>query len=54
MNMINEYNSGNTGSVTITAYNGGNNLPQNTSITVQIGNDTYPTRSYEDIKSPND
>jgi len=54
MNMINEYNSGNTGSVTITAYNGGNNLPQNTSITIQIGNDTYPTRSYEDIKSPND
>ncbi|WP_343665147.1 RHS repeat-associated core domain-containing protein [Chryseobacterium mucoviscidosis] len=54
MNMINEYNDKNSGGVTITAYNGGNNLPTNTTITVSVGNDTYPTKSYEDIKNPHD
>ncbi|WET50669.1 DUF6443 domain-containing protein [Chryseobacterium indologenes] len=54
MNMINEYNSGNTGSVTITAYSGGNNLPTSTTLTVQVGNNNYPTKPYEDIKHPQD
>jgi hypothetical protein len=54
MNMINEYNEGNTGSVTITPYNGGNNLPTSTTITVSVGNSTYPSNPYEDIKHPQD
>ena len=54
MNMINEYNNGNTGGVNITTYNGGNNLPTSTTITVSVGNNTYPTKSYEDIKNPRD
>ncbi|MGG7469256.1 DUF6443 domain-containing protein [Chryseobacterium arthrosphaerae] len=54
MNMINEYNNGNTGSVTITSYSGGNGLPTSTTITVSVGNNTYPTKSYEDIKHPQD
>ncbi|WP_164463153.1 DUF6443 domain-containing protein [Chryseobacterium indoltheticum] len=57
MNMINDYNNsstGNTGGVTITAYNGGNNLPTSTTITVSVGNSTYPAKPYEDIKNPRD
>nr|WP_315035481.1 RHS repeat-associated core domain-containing protein [uncultured Chryseobacterium sp.] len=54
MNMINEYNNGNTGSVTITPYSGGNGLPTSTTITVSAGNNTYPTKPYEDIKHPQD
>ncbi|WP_407847356.1 RHS repeat-associated core domain-containing protein [Chryseobacterium sp. KCF3-3] len=54
MNMINEYNNGNTGSVTIIPYSGGNQMPTNTTITVQIGNNTYKAKSYEDIKNPQD
>ncbi len=54
MNMINEYNNENTGSVTITPYNGGNGLPTSTTITVQVRNNTYPTKPYEDIKYPQD
>ncbi|MCJ7933580.1 MAG: hypothetical protein MUW56_08060 [Chryseobacterium sp.] len=50
--MINEYNNGNTGGVTITPYNGGNGLPTSTTITVSAGNNTYPTKTYEDIKYP--
>ena len=54
MNMINEYNTGNTGSVTIKPYSGGNNLPKSTTITVTVGNNTYPSKPYEDIKHPQD
>ncbi|WP_446661265.1 hypothetical protein [Chryseobacterium taihuense] len=54
MNMINEYNEGNTGSVTIKPYSGGNNLPTSTVLTVSVGNGTYPTKPYEDIKDPRD
>lgn len=54
MNMINDYNSTNTGSVTITPYSGGNNLPTGTTITVSVGNSTYPSNPYEDIKHPQD
>ena len=45
MNMISEYNEGNTGSVTIKPYSGGNNLPTSTILTVSVGNSTYPTKS---------
>lgn len=54
MNMINVYNDKNTGSVTVTPYSGGNNLPTSTTITVSVGNNTYPTKPYEDIKYPQD
>jgi RHS repeat-associated protein len=54
MNMIDEYNSKNTGSVTISAYSGGNGLPTSTLTTVQVGNNTYPAKEYEDIKNPQD
>lgn len=54
MNMINEYNAGNTGGVTITPYSGGNNLPTSTIITVTVGNSTYPSKPYENIKHPQD
>jgi len=54
MNMINEYNKGNTGNVTITTYNGGNNLPTSTTITVSVGSSTYPSKPYENIKYPQD
>ncbi|SKC02918.1 RHS repeat-associated core domain-containing protein [Chryseobacterium balustinum] len=56
MNMINEYNNstGNTGGVTITTYNGGNNLPTSTIITVTVGNSTYPSKPYENIKHSQD
>ncbi|WP_346770782.1 RHS repeat-associated core domain-containing protein [Chryseobacterium sp.] len=54
MNMINEYNSENTGSVTIIPYSGGNQMPTNTTITIQVGNNTYPSKPYEDIKNPQD
>ncbi len=54
MNMINDYNAGNTGGVTITPYSGGNNLPTGTIITVTVGNNTYPSKPYENIKYPQD
>ncbi len=54
MNMINQYNEGNTGGVSITPYSGGNNLPTSTTITVSVGNSTYPSKPYEDIKHPQD
>lgn len=52
MDMINQYNEENTGGVYINVYNSGNNLPTSTKLTVQIGNKIYPTKSYEDIKHP--
>ncbi|WP_346985806.1 DUF6443 domain-containing protein [Chryseobacterium sp. POE27] len=54
MNMIDTYNSKNTGGVYINTYNGGNSLPQSTTITPEVNGNFYPTQTYEDIKNPQD